>query len=72
VYYIFVVLILAEPSILTTKLVKLKSTKQAKEAKDSQSSHDKISVKAAKVMYEHALNLESKSNNIAGVFLLKV
>jgi len=71
--YIYVVLILAEPSILTTKLVKFKSTKQVKEAKDSRSSHDKISVKAAKEIYEHALKLESEYRHyISGVFLLRV
>ncbi|XP_050531919.1 disks large homolog 5 [Daktulosphaira vitifoliae] len=41
-------------------LIKFKSTKQVKEAKDSRSSHDKISAKAAKEMYEHALKLESE------------
>jgi len=44
-----------------------------KEAKDSRSSHDKISAKAAKEMYEHALKLESEYRHyISGVFLLRV
>jgi len=44
-----------------------------KEAKDSRSSHDKISAKAAKEMYEHALKLESEYRHyISGVILLKV
>jgi len=71
VYYIYV-LFLVEPSILTTELVNFKSTEQVNEAKESRSSHDKISAKAAKEMYEHAFKLESESNNISGVFLLRV
>ncbi|KAL4154183.1 hypothetical protein QTP88_002016 [Uroleucon formosanum] len=54
----------SEPSILTTELFNFKSTKQMDEAKESQSSHDKISAKAAN---EHALKLESESNNISAV-----
>lgn len=54
-------------------LIKFKSTKQVKEAKDSRSSHDKISAKAAKEMYEHALKLESEYRHyISGMILLKV
>lgn len=54
-------------------LIKFKSTKQVKEAKDSRSSHDKISAKAAKEMYEHALKLESEYRHyISGMFLLKI
>lgn len=50
-------------------LIKFKSTKQVKEAKDSRSSHDKISAKAAKEMYEHALKLESEYRHyISGIF----
>lgn len=40
-------------------LLRFKSSKQIKEIKDSRYSSDKISAKAAKEMYEHALKLES-------------
>ncbi|XP_058826246.1 disks large homolog 5 [Topomyia yanbarensis] len=40
-------------------LLRFKSAKQIKEIKDSRFSSDKISAKAAKEMYEHALKLES-------------
>lgn len=40
-------------------LLRFKSAKQIKEIKDSRYSADKISAKAAKEMYEHALKLES-------------
>lgn len=40
-------------------LLRFKSSKQIKEIKDSRHSTDKISAKAAKEMYEHALKLES-------------
>ncbi|XP_062549352.1 disks large homolog 5 isoform X2 [Armigeres subalbatus] len=40
-------------------LLRFKSSKQIKEIKDSRYSTDKISAKAAKEMYEHALKLES-------------
>lgn len=55
-------------------LIKFKTTKQVKEAKDSlRSSHDKISAKAAKEMYEHALKLESEYRHyISGMFLLSI
>lgn len=39
-------------------LLRFKSAKQIKEIKDSRYSVDKISAKAAKEMYEHALKLE--------------
>ncbi|XP_044015837.1 disks large homolog 5-like isoform X9 [Aphidius gifuensis] len=41
-------------------LIKFKSTKQIKEVKDSRYPSDKISAKAAKEMYEHALKLETE------------
>ncbi|XP_060857190.1 disks large homolog 5-like isoform X3 [Metopolophium dirhodum] len=47
----------SEPSILTTDLIKLKSTEQVKLDNDSRPSHDKMSDKAVKDMYEHALKL---------------
>ena len=40
-------------------LIRFRSSKQIKEIKDSRYSTDKISAKAAKEMYEHALKLES-------------
>jgi discs large protein 5 len=40
-------------------LIKFKSAKQIKEIKDPRYSTDKISAKAAKEMFEHALKLES-------------
>ncbi|XP_058454289.1 disks large homolog 5 isoform X2 [Malaya genurostris] len=40
-------------------LLRFKSSKQIKEIKDSRFSSDKISAKAAKELYEHALKLES-------------
>ncbi|XP_044595387.1 disks large homolog 5 isoform X5 [Cotesia glomerata] len=41
-------------------LIKFKSTKQIKEVKDSRYPSDKVSAKAAKEMYEHALKLEAE------------
>lgn len=41
-------------------LIKFKSTKQIKEVKDSRYPSDKVSAKAAKEMYEHALKIESE------------
>lgn len=41
-------------------LIKFKSTKQIKEVKDTRYATDKVSAKAAKEMYEHALKLESE------------
>lgn len=41
-------------------LIKFKSVKQIKEVKDTRYSTDKVSAKAAKEMYEHALKLESE------------
>lgn len=41
-------------------LIKFKSTKQIKEVKDTRYPLDKVSAKAAKEMYEHALKLEAE------------
>ncbi|XP_054265704.1 disks large homolog 5-like isoform X2 [Macrosteles quadrilineatus] len=41
-------------------LIKFKSTKQIKEVKDTRYPPDKVTAKAAKEMYEHALKLESE------------
>jgi len=41
-------------------LIKFKSTKQIKEVKDTRYPLDKVTAKAAKEMYEHALKLESE------------
>lgn len=40
-------------------LLRFKSAKQIKEIKDSRYSTDRVSAKAAKEMYEHAMKLES-------------
>lgn len=41
--------------------------------KDSRLSHDKVSAKAAKEMYEHALKLESEYRHyISGMFVLLI
>lgn len=40
-------------------LLRFKSAKQIKEIKDSRYSNDRISAKAAKELYEHAMKLES-------------
>lgn len=55
-------------------LIKFKTTKQVKEVKDSlRSSHDKISAKAAKEMYEHALKLETEYRHyISGMFFISI
>ncbi|PSN54915.1 hypothetical protein C0J52_01656 [Blattella germanica] len=44
-------------------LIKFKSTKQIKEVKDTRYPMEKVSAKAAKEMYEHALKLESEYRN---------
>ncbi|KAG7311968.1 hypothetical protein JYU34_001392 [Plutella xylostella] len=44
-------------------LIKFKSTKQIKEVKDTRFPSDKVSAKAAKEMYEHALKLENEFRN---------
>lgn len=50
-------------------LIKFKSTKQIKEVKDTRCSMDKVSAKAAKEMYEHALKLETEYRHlISGEF----
>lgn len=50
-------------------LMKFKSTKQIKEVKDARYATDKVSAKAAKEMYEHALKLESEYRHyISGWF----
>lgn len=50
-------------------MLRFKSAKQIKEIKDSRYSTDKISAKAAKEMYEHALKLESDYRQyISGIF----
>ena len=52
-------------------LMKFKSTKQIKEVKDIRFATDKVSAKAAKEMYEHALKLESEYKNcISGKYFL--
>lgn len=52
-------------------LIKFKSTKQIKEVKDTRFPSDKVSAKAAKEMYEHALKLENEFRNyISGVYKL--
>ncbi|GBP27676.1 Disks large homolog 5 [Eumeta japonica] len=44
-------------------LIKFKSTKQIKEVKDTRVPADKVSAKAAKEMFEHALKLENEYRN---------
>lgn len=52
-------------------LIKFKSTKQIKEVKDTRYPLDKVSAKAAKEMYEHALKLEAEyKHHISGTFRL--
>lgn len=41
-------------------LIKFKSFKHIKEVKDARCSVDKVSAKAAKEMYEHAIKLETE------------
>lgn len=41
-------------------LMKFKSTKHIKEVKDARYATDKVSTKAAKEMYEHAMKVESE------------
>jgi len=53
----YLLLILAKPSILTTDLIKFISTEQVKLDNESRPSHDKMAIKAAKDIYEHALKL---------------
>ncbi|XP_038109620.1 disks large homolog 5 [Culex quinquefasciatus] len=50
-------------------LLRFKSSKQIKEIKDSRYSSDKISAKAAKEMYEHALKLESDYRQFISVVI---
>ncbi|KAK9686089.1 Guanylate kinase [Popillia japonica] len=45
-------------------LIKFKSTKQIKEVKDTRYPMDKVSVKAAKEMYEHCLKLETEYHHL--------
>ncbi|CAI6372280.1 unnamed protein product [Macrosiphum euphorbiae] len=47
----------SKPSILTTDLINFKSTEQVKLDNESRPSHDKMAIKAAKDIYEHALKL---------------
>ena len=50
-------------------LIKFKSTKQIKEVKDTRYPMEKVSAKAAKEMYEHAMKLESEYKHyISGNF----
>nr|CAD7404625.1 unnamed protein product [Timema cristinae] len=50
-------------------LIKFKSTKQIKEVKDTRYPMEKVSAKAAKEMYEHALKLEAEyKHHISGQF----
>lgn len=52
-------------------LLGFKSVKQIKEIKDSRYSTDKISAKAAKEMYEHALkNSTDYKQYISGIYFL--
>ncbi|KAJ8669316.1 hypothetical protein QAD02_000575 [Eretmocerus hayati] len=50
-------------------LIKFKSTKQIKEVKDSRYPSDKVSAKAAKEMYEHALKIESEYRQFINVVI---
>lgn len=51
-------------------LIKFKSTKQIKEFRDTRYTMDKVSAKAAKEMYEHALKLETEFKSfISGTYL---
>ncbi|XP_011504638.1 PREDICTED: disks large homolog 5 [Ceratosolen solmsi marchali] len=50
-------------------LIKFKSTKQIKEVKDSRYPSDKVSAKAAKEMYEHALKLEAEYRHFINVVI---
>jgi len=64
----YLVFLLAEPSILTTDLIKLKSTEQVKLDNNSRPSHDKMSAKAGKDMYDHALKLGSEHRHYISGF----
>lgn len=49
-------------------LIKFKSTKQIKEVKDTRYPLDKVTAKAAKEMYEHALKIEAEyRHHISGM-----
>lgn len=51
-------------------LLRFKSAKQIKEIKDSRYTNDRISAKAAKELYEHAMKLESDYRQyISGKFI---